>query len=98
MHGNTETTASGVKTRRFDRIQEVRPSICRNVHVAPFDLTGPLRNVQWALCQELRQNFAIHTELGSHLGGVHFELTGDNVTGTAATPHPSTARKRIRGD
>ena len=51
MHGNTETTASGVKTRRFENI-----------------LT------------ELETAFALHAELGSTLGGVHFELTGDDVT------------------
>lgn len=51
MHGNTETTATGIKTRRFDRI-----------------------------LSELQQAFDVHTRLGSHLGGVHFELTGENVT------------------
>jgi 3-deoxy-7-phosphoheptulonate synthase len=29
---------------------------------------------------ELRRAFKIHQEMDSHLGGVHFELTGDNVT------------------
>lgn len=29
---------------------------------------------------ELDQAFDIHRELGSHLGGVHFELTGEDVT------------------
>ena len=51
MHGNTETTASGVKTRRFDNI-----------------------------LAEVESAFRIHEELGSVLGGVHFELTGDDVT------------------
>lgn len=51
MHGNTETTASGLKTRRFDKI---------------------LREVELA--------FEIHDACGSHLGAVHVELTGDNVT------------------
>ncbi len=51
MHGNTETTAEGVKTRRFDNIRA-----------------------------ELRSAFRIHQEQGSYLGGVHLELTGDNVT------------------
>ena len=51
MHGNTETTHNGTKTRHFDNI---------------------LLELQQALC--------IHRELGSHLGGVHFELTGENVT------------------
>ena len=51
MHGNTETTAEGYKTRRFDNIRA-----------------------------ELRSAFRIHQEQGSYLGGVHLELTGDNVT------------------
>ena len=51
MHGNTETTATGLKTRRFDKI-----------------------------LRELELSFQIHQEMGSHLGGVHFELTGENVT------------------
>jgi 3-deoxy-7-phosphoheptulonate synthase len=51
MHGNTELTAEGVKTRRFD-----------------------------AIVDELDQAFRIHQAHGSHLGGVHIELTGDDVT------------------
>ncbi len=51
MHGNTESTTSGFKTRRFENIQS-----------------------------ELEQAFDIHARSGSHLGGVHFELTGDDVT------------------
>lgn len=51
MHGNTETTATGVKTRRFDNI-----------------------------LAELEAAFAIHRDSGSYLGGVHFELTGEDVT------------------
>ena len=51
MHGNTESTADGVKTRRFDNI-----------------------------VSELESSFRVHKSMGSHLGGVHLELTGDNVT------------------
>ncbi len=51
MHGNTESTQSGLKTRRFDNI-----------------------------VAELEQSFRIHSALGSRLGGVHFELTGEDVT------------------
>jgi 3-deoxy-7-phosphoheptulonate synthase len=51
MHGNTESTSSGIKTRRFDNI-----------------------------LGELQSAFRIHGEMGSILGGVHFELTGDDVT------------------
>ena len=51
MHGNTEGTASGYKTRRFDRI-----------------------------LSELEQACDIHARSGGCLGGVHFELTGDDVT------------------
>ncbi|MEM7230155.1 MAG: 3-deoxy-7-phosphoheptulonate synthase class II, partial [Planctomycetota bacterium] len=51
MHGNTERTTSGIKTRKFEHI-----------------------------LAELEQAFEIHRERGSYLGGVHFELTGENVT------------------
>ncbi len=32
------------------------------------------------ILSELEQAFDVHTEYGSYLGGVHIELTGDNVT------------------
>merc|ERR1711916_41241 len=32
------------------------------------------------IVEELRKTFALHKAHGSHLGGVHFELTGDPVT------------------
>ncbi|MEM8547793.1 MAG: 3-deoxy-7-phosphoheptulonate synthase class II [Pseudomonadota bacterium] len=51
MHGNTESTEGGYKTRRFDNI-----------------------------VSEIEASFRVHQELGSYLGGVHLELTGDNVT------------------
>jgi 3-deoxy-7-phosphoheptulonate synthase len=51
MHGNTETTPQGIKTRRFDKIVD-----------------------------ELEQSFELHARLGSRLGGVHVELTGEDVT------------------
>jgi 3-deoxy-7-phosphoheptulonate synthase len=51
MHGNTETSSSGLKTRRFDNI-----------------------------VAEVEAAFRIHREMGSWLGGVHFELTGEDVT------------------
>lgn len=51
MHGNTETTSEGIKTRRFDNI-----------------------------IGEVEQSFDVHQEMDSYLGGIHFELSGDNVT------------------
>jgi 3-deoxy-7-phosphoheptulonate synthase len=51
MHGNTETSQSGLKTRRFENI-----------------------------LRELELASAVHHSLGSHLGGVHVELTGEDVT------------------
>jgi len=51
MHGNTESTSNGFKTRRFENIRN-----------------------------ELELSFKVHKSLGSHLGGVHLELTGENVT------------------
>ena len=57
MHGNTESTSAGLKTRDFDRI-----------------------------LSELRQSFDLHRLYGSALGGVHFELTGDDVTECVGGP------------
>ena len=51
MHGNTESTADGIKTRRF-------------------------RNIM----KEMELAFEVHRDNGSRLGGVHLELTGENVT------------------
>ena len=51
MHGNTESTSNGYKTRRFDKIRS-----------------------------ELEQAFDLHAAAGTRLGGVHLELTGENVT------------------
>ena len=51
MHGNTETTGSGIKTRRF-------------------------RNIM----AEMELAFDCHRANGSRMGGVHLELTGENVT------------------
>lgn len=51
MHGNTHSTANGLKTRSFD------------------DILKELLCVMRILDRE-----------GMHLGGIHFELTGENVT------------------
>ncbi|MEJ2535016.1 MAG: 3-deoxy-7-phosphoheptulonate synthase class II [Gammaproteobacteria bacterium] len=51
MHGNTESTADGIKTRRF-------------------------RNIM----KEMELSFEVHHDVGSRLGGVHLELTGEDVT------------------
>ena len=51
MHGNTITTASGYKTRPFERI-----------------------------LGEVEAFFAIHRAEGTHAGGIHIEMTGNNVT------------------
>ena len=51
MHGNTVSTDSGVKTRRFEDI-----------------------------LAEIGATHRVHGANGSHLAGVHFELTGEEVT------------------
>jgi 3-deoxy-7-phosphoheptulonate synthase len=51
MHGNTEQSANGYKTRRFANIRS-----------------------------ELEQAFELHAAAGTRLGGVHLELTGEDVT------------------
>jgi 3-deoxy-7-phosphoheptulonate synthase len=51
MHGNTITSASGYKTRPFDRI-----------------------------LNEVKTFFAVHQAEGTYAGGVHLEMTGQDVT------------------
>ena len=51
MHGNTESTGDGIKTRRFRKIMN-----------------------------EMELAFDVHRDNHSRLGGVHLELTGENVT------------------
>ncbi len=51
MHGNTFTSGSGFKTRRFENI-----------------------------LKEVQGFFAVHRAEGTHPGGVHFEMTGEDVT------------------
>jgi 3-deoxy-7-phosphoheptulonate synthase len=51
MHGNTESTVGGYKTRRLENIQ-----------------------------RELELAFDVHEANGSRLGGVHLEMTGEDVT------------------
>ena len=51
MHGNTESTSNGYKTRRFVNSRS-----------------------------ELEQAFELHAAAGTRLGGVHLELTGEDVT------------------
>lgn len=51
MHGNTQKTEAGFKTRRFEDI-----------------------------LSELEHAMDVHAEMDSILGGVHFELTGEDVT------------------
>jgi 3-deoxy-7-phosphoheptulonate synthase len=51
MHGNTVKSASGIKTRPFERISK-----------------------------ELRTFFEVHRAEGTRAGGVHLEMTGQNVT------------------
>ena len=51
MHGNTIKSASGYKTRPFDRV-----------------------------LREVREFFDVHGAEGTDAGGVHFEMTGKDVT------------------
>ena len=57
MHGNTTTTGSGFKTRRFEDV-----------------------------IAELNAAFDLHDAAGSILGGVHFEMTGEDVTECTGGP------------
>ncbi|MEM7462049.1 MAG: 3-deoxy-7-phosphoheptulonate synthase class II [Pseudomonadota bacterium] len=61
MHGNTITSATGYKTRPFERV-----------------LT------------EVQEFFAVHRAEGTNPGGVHFEMTGKDVTECTGGAHAIT--------
>jgi 3-deoxy-7-phosphoheptulonate synthase len=58
MHGNTEKSSIGYKTRKFDNI-----------------------------LSEVRDFFSVHRAEGTYAGGVHFEMTGQNVTECTGGSH-----------
>jgi 3-deoxy-7-phosphoheptulonate synthase len=51
MHGNTVKSATGYKTRPFDRV-----------------------------LSEVHSFFQVHRQMGTYAGGIHIEMTGDDVT------------------
>ena len=61
MHGNTEKSESGYKTRKFDNV-----------------------------LAEVRGFFNVHRNEGTHPGGVHFEMTGQDVTECVGGAHDVT--------
>lgn len=72
MHGNTQTVEvqrSAVRGQKADPL-------------APGSAGGlPVKTRKFDhILAELEQAFEIHRSHGTYLGGVHFELTGDNVT------------------
>ncbi|WP_226365450.1 3-deoxy-7-phosphoheptulonate synthase [Pseudonocardia sp. ICBG162] len=72
LHANTETSASGLKTRRLDRV-----------------------------LAEVRAYAAAHRAARTHPGGLHLELTGDDVTecvGGAVAPGDLADRYRTACD
>ncbi len=48
------------------------------------------------ILSELRDTFAVHEAMQSHLGGVHFELTGENVTECTGGPQALTEKELPR--
>lgn len=55
--------------------------VCDPMHGNTETATGGLKTRRFEnILKELDLAFRIHAEMGSHLGGVHIELTGDNVT------------------
>ena len=67
MHGNTESTANGFKTRRFDNVRG-----------------------------EVEMSFDLHAAAGTRPGGVHLELTGEDVTECIGGARELTERDRAR--
>jgi 3-deoxy-7-phosphoheptulonate synthase len=55
---------------------------CDPMHGNTETINGRKTRSFHKILRELRQAFQIHKENDSQLNGVHFELTGDRVTGT----------------
>lgn len=53
---------------------------CDPMHGNTIRVGGVKTRLFDRILEELRATFALHAALGSTLGGVHFELTGDDVT------------------
>lgn len=76
MHGNTTSVEIGLS-----------PEQDSEGHRAPGAALGAVRRKRTvktrdfgAILSELSQAFELHRAQGSRLGGVHFELTGEEVT------------------
>ncbi len=55
--------------------------ICDPMHGNTHTLASGIKTRNFEdVYSEVEQSFDIHTRLGQHLGGVHIELTGENVT------------------
>ncbi|KAL3462223.1 hypothetical protein BJX64DRAFT_288554 [Aspergillus heterothallicus] len=77
------------------RVRSVLPALIRAVQLsghAPVWMSDPCHGNTWTttnglktrrvsdILHELKETYAVHRELGSHLGGIHLEQTGDAVT------------------
>src|SRR5262249_30710972 len=55
--------------------------VCDPMHGNTESLSNGVKTRRFDhILAELEQAFDLHEELGSYLGGVHFELTGEDVT------------------
>jgi 3-deoxy-7-phosphoheptulonate synthase len=80
MHGNTISAPCGLKTRSFDAIRVRTGLLLSFGNKQPSD--GLYFHTTWHLFvqAELRAFFDVHEQEGSYPGGVHLEMTGQNVT------------------
>ncbi|KAL4863813.1 phospho-2-dehydro-3-deoxyheptonate aldolase [Aspergillus spectabilis] len=77
------------------RVRSVLPDLIRAVQLSghvPIWMSDPCHGNTWTtadghktrqtadMLHELKETYAVHCELGSHLGGLHLEQTGDSVT------------------
>jgi 3-deoxy-7-phosphoheptulonate synthase len=87
MHGNTQSvnveTSKRPNVRTAPSAEPLAPgSAGGNASSLKSQSTSlPVKTRKFEhILAELEQAFDIHKQMGTYLGGVHFELTGDNVT------------------
>jgi 3-deoxy-7-phosphoheptulonate synthase len=79
--------AGSVQTRLPPLIRAVQHAgrrvlwVCDPMHGNPLTTAGGIKTRSFSdILSELETSWDVHESLGSRLGGVHFELTGEDVT------------------
>ena len=84
IHRYGESDASEKLPPILEQVQEQELNVlhtCDPMHGNTFATKSGIKTRSYnAIVSEVQQQFKVHREMGTIMGGVHLELTGDNVT------------------